>query len=157
MKRFAGFTSVLAIFAAMTACGGPQPGNAGGAGPSAPAEVSLLNVSYDPTREFYREFNEVFAKHWAGKGGGQRVTVKQSHAGSGGQARAVIDGLEADVVTLALAYDVDAIARPAIQDGWLSKLPTNSATVHVDHRVSCTKGNPKGIKDWGDLISLAFR
>ena len=153
MKRYAGFPSALVIFAAMTACGGPQPGNTGGAATSASAEVSLLNVSYDPTREFYHEFNEVFAQHWAGKSGGQRVTVKQSHAGSGGQARAVIDGLEADVVTLALAYDVDAIAKSGlIRDGWLSKLPQNSAPYTSTIVFLVRKGNPKGIKDWGDLI-----
>jgi len=149
MKRFIGFTSALTV-AAMAACGGGQPGAAGDA---ASSEVTLLNVSYDPTREFYREFNEAFATHWAATSGGQRVAVRQSHAGSGGQARAVIDGLEADVVTLALAYDVDAIARAGlIQEGWASRLPQNSAPYTSTIVFVVRQGNPKGIRDWGDLI-----
>ncbi len=153
MKRPVGFASVLAL-AATIACGGGQPsGGEEGAGTSRPAEVTLLNVSYDPTRELYEEFNAAFAKHWAGTSGGQRVTIKQSHAGSGAQARAVIEGLEADVVTLALAYDVDAIARAGlIAEGWLSRLPQNSAPYTSTIVFLVRKGNPKGIKDWGDLI-----
>jgi sulfate transport system substrate-binding protein len=140
---------VLGI-AAMVACGGS--GHNEGA-PSAAAEVSLLNVSYDPTRELYREFNAAFAKYWTAKSGGQRVSIKQSHGGSGGQARGVIDGLEADVVTLALAYDVDAIARAGlIQPGWTAKLPDNSAPFTSAIVFLVRKGNPKGIKDWDDLI-----
>lgn len=141
-------TIVLAL-AAMTACGGSAT-NADT--PGAPAEVALLNVSYDPTRELYREFNEAFAKHWAAKSGGQRVSVKQSHGGSGGQARGVIDGLEADVVTLALAYDIDAIAKAGlIQPGWSGKLPDNSAPYTSTIVFLVRKGNPRGIKDWSDL------
>jgi sulfate transport system substrate-binding protein len=149
MKRLIVLISVLAIIAS-SACSGRQPDN-----PGAPAasEIVLLNVSYDPTREFYREFNDLFAKHWAQTAGGQRVTIKQSHAGSGAQARAVLDGLDADVVTLALAYDVDAIARAGlIQPGWLSKLPHNSAPYTSTIVFLVRKGNPKAIRDWGDLI-----
>ncbi len=155
MKRFIGFTSALAI-AALAACGGQQTGtgtNPNDTAASRPAEVSLLNVSYDPTREFYREFNEAFAKHWAAKSAGQRVAIKQSHGGSGGQARAVIDGLEADVVTLALAYDVDAIARSGlIGAGWAASLPQNSAPYTSTIVFLVRKGNPKGVKDWNDLV-----
>ena len=140
---------VLSI-AAIAACGGRGSNDSA---PSATSEVSLLNVSYDPTRELYREFNAAFARHWAVKTGGQRVTIKQSHGGSGGQARAVIDGLEADVVTLALAYDVDAIANAGlIQPGWSAKLPDNSAPYTSTIVFLVRKGNPKGIKDWDDLI-----
>ncbi len=140
----------LTAFTALAACGGrperPAP-------TTAPADVSLLNVSYDPTRELYREFNAAFAKHWAEKSGGQRVVVKQSHGGSGGQARGVIDGLEADVVTLALAYDVDAIAKAGlIQDGWSTRLPQNSAPYTSTIVFLVRKGNPKGIADWSDLV-----
>ena len=113
----------------------------------------MLNVSYDPTRELYREFNAAFAQYWAAKSGGQRVAIKQSHGGSGGQARGVIDGLEADVVTLALAYDVDAIAKSGlIQPGWSTELPDNSAPYTSTIVFLVRKGNPKGIKDWSDLI-----
>jgi sulfate/thiosulfate transport system substrate-binding protein len=142
----------LAAFAAITllaACGGGT-GNAGG--PATTAEITLLNVSYDPTRELYREFNASFAKHWALKSGGQRAAIKQSHGGSGGQARGVIDGLEADVVTLALAYDVDAIAKAGlIQPGWSTELPENSAPYTSTIVFLVRKGNPKGLKDWSDL------
>ncbi len=136
------------------ACGGGNaaPGEANSSG-AAPAEVTLLNVSYDPTRELYRDFNAAFAKHWALKSGGQRVVVKQSHGGSGGQARGVIDGLEADVVTLALAYDVDAIAKSGlIQPGWSTELSDNSAPYTSTIVFLVRKGNPKGIKNWSDLI-----
>ena len=141
----------LAAAALPAACGGSSPTDTAPA--SAPAEVTLLNVSYDPTRELYREFNAAFAKHWAAKSGGQRVVVKQSHGGSGGQARGVIDGLEADVVTLALAYDVDAIAKAGlIQPGWNAKLSDNSAPYTSTIVFLVRKGNPKGIKDWSDLV-----
>jgi len=116
-----------------------------------PAE--LLNVSYDPTRELYQAFNVAFVKHWKEKTG-QDLTIKQSHGGSGKQARAVIDGLNADVVTLALAYDIDVIAEQSglLPKDWQSKLPNNSApyTSTIDFLVR--KGNPKGIKDWDDLV-----
>ncbi len=141
--------AITLAIAAMAACGG-QPGNAP---PSTTGDVTLLNVSYDPTRELYREFNAAFAKHWAGKSGGQRVIIKQSHGGSGGQARGVIDGLEADMVTLALAYDVDAIARAGlIQPGWSTKLAENSAPYTSTIVFLVRKGNPKGIRDWSDLV-----
>jgi sulfate/thiosulfate transport system substrate-binding protein len=115
------------------------------------AQQSLLNVSYDPTREFYQEFNAAFAKHWKAKTG-QDVTIKQSHGGAGRQARSVIDGLEADVVTLALAYDIDAIAeRGLIAKDWIKRLPNNSAPYTSTIVFLVRKGNPKGIKDWDDL------
>jgi sulfate transport system substrate-binding protein len=114
---------------------------------------SMLNVSYDPTRELYADFNAAFANHWQGKTG-QTVRVQQSHGGSGGQARAVIDGLDADVVTLALAYDVDAIQQNGlIAQGWQKRLPQNSAPYTSTIVFLVRKGNPKGIKDWGDLIT----
>jgi sulfate transport system substrate-binding protein len=113
--------------------------------------VTLLNVSYDPTRELYQDFNAAFAKYWQAKAG-QAVTVQQSHGGSGKQARGVIDGLEADVVTLALAYDVDAIARQGLIDaGWQKRLPNNSAPYTSTIVFLVRKGNPKNIRDWGDL------
>lgn len=119
----------------------------------AQAQTTLLNVSYDPTRELYRAFNEAFAKFWAAKSGGQKVTFRQSHAGSGGQARSVIDGLEADVVTLALAYDVEAISKAGlITPGWIKFLPNNSAPYTSTIVFLVRKGNPKNIKDWSDLV-----
>ena len=119
----------------------------------ASAQTTLLNVSYDPTRELYREFNEAFAKYWAEKSGGQKVTIRQSHAGSGAQGRSVIDGLEADVVTLALAYDVEAISKAGlITRGWLKFLPNNSAPYTSTIVFLVRKGNPKSIKDWSDLV-----
>jgi sulfate/thiosulfate transport system substrate-binding protein len=116
------------------------------------ANVSLLNVSYDPTRELYQEFNGAFAKYWKSKTGDE-VTVKQSHGGSGKQARAVIDGLDADVVTLALAYDINAIAqRGLIASDWQKRLPHGSAPYTSTIVFLVRKGNPKGIHDWNDLI-----
>lgn len=113
----------------------------------------LLNVSYDPTRELYTEFNEAFAKHWKEKSG-KDLTINQSHGGSGKQARAVIDGLGADVVTLALAYDIDVIADKAnlLPEDWQSKLPKNSSPYTSTIVFVVRKGNPKGIKDWNDLV-----
>lgn len=115
-------------------------------------EVTLLNVSYDPTRELYRDFNEAFAEHWKAKTG-QTVKINQSHGGSGKQARAVIDGLEADVVTLALAYDIDALHEKAglIPKNWQTRLPHNSTPYTSTIVFLVRKGNPKGMKDWGDL------
>jgi sulfate transport system substrate-binding protein len=115
-------------------------------------DIKLLNVSYDPTRELYQEFNTAFAKYWKGKTG-DTVEVKQSHAGSGKQARAVIDGADADVVTLALAYDIDAIADKArlIPADWQKRLPNNSSPYTSTIVFLVRKGNPKGIKDWDDL------
>lgn len=117
-----------------------------------PQPLTILNVSYDPTRELYREFNEAFSVHWK-KTTGQVVTVSQSHGGSGSQSRAVINGLEADVVTLALAYDVDAIAEHAglLPANWQERLPHNSAPYTSTLAFLVRKGNPKGIKDWSDL------
>lgn len=121
----------------------------------AQAQTTLLNVSYDPTRELYVEFNNAFAKHWKATTG-QDVSVKQSHGGSGKQGRAVIDGLEADVVTLALAYDIDEIAQVSNQKllpaNWQKRLPHNSSPYTSTIVFLVKKGNPKGIKDWDDLI-----
>ena len=116
-------------------------------------DIKLLNVSYDPTRELYQEFNAAFAKHWTAKTG-DKITIRQSHGGSGKQARSVIDGLEADVVTLALAYDVDAIADKAklFPIDWQKRLPNNSAPYTSTIVFLVRKGNQKGIKDWDDLI-----
>ena len=116
-------------------------------------DIKLLNVSYDPTRELYTEFNAAFAKHWKAKTG-DNVTVEQSHGGSGKQARSVIDGLPADVVTLALAYDIDAIADKSrrLPADWQKKLPNNSAPYTSTINFLVRKGNPKGIKDWNDLV-----
>ncbi|ABQ28043.1 sulfate ABC transporter substrate-binding protein [Geotalea uraniireducens] len=117
------------------------------------AEVSLLNVSYDPTRELYQDFNGAFAQYWKKKSG-ENITVKQSHGGSGKQARAVIDGLEADVVTLALAYDIDEIHDKAklIPANWQKRLPNNSSPYTSTIVFLVRKGNPKKIRDWNDLV-----
>src|ERR1700761_1951783 len=117
------------------------------------AGVTLLNVSYDPTRELYQEYNAAFAKYWKSKSG-QDVNVKQSHGGSGKQARAVIDGLDADVVTLGLAYDIDAIHDNGnlLPGDWQSRLPDRSSPYTSTIGIVVRKGNPKGIKDWDDLI-----
>ena len=119
----------------------------------APKPVTLLNVSYDPTRELYEEFNHQFATYWKGKTG-QEVTIRQSHGGSGKQARSVIDGLGADVVTLAVAYDIDQIAEKGrwLPADWQSRLPNNSSPYTSTIVLLVRKGNPKGIKDWGDLV-----
>lgn len=122
-------------------------------GPLARAEVNLLNVSYDPTRELYTEYNDAFAKYWKKKTG-EDVSIRQSHGGSGKQARTVIDGLPADVVTLALAGDIDAIVRNGklLPVNWQSRLPHNSSPYTSTIVFLVRKGNPKGIHDWGDLI-----
>jgi sulfate/thiosulfate-binding protein len=119
------------------------------------ADVTLLNVSYDPTRELYQDFNAAFAKYWKAKTG-DTVTINQSHGGSGKQARSVIDGLEADVVTLALAYDIDEIHAKAnlIPKDWQSRLPNNSAPYTSTIVFLVRKGNPKGIKDWDDIVKI---
>lgn len=126
-----------------------------GAGGSALAQpaLSLLNVSYDPTRELYTEFNAAFQKHWKAKTG-QDVQIKQSHGGSGKQARSVIDGLDADVVTLALAGDVDALHKTGklIPADWQKRLPHNSSPYTSTIVLVVRQGNPKGIKDWDDLV-----
>ena len=122
------------------------------AGNALAADVTLLNVSYDPTRELYQDYNAAFAKHWKAKAG-DNVTVNQSHSGSGKQARAVIDGLDADVVTLALAYDIDAISdKGLIPADWQKRLPNNASPYTSTIVFLVRKGNPKGIKDWNDLV-----
>ncbi len=115
--------------------------------------VVILNVSYDPTRELYQEFNAAFARHWLAKTG-QKATIKQSHGGSSKQARAVIDGLEADVVTLALAYDIDAISEKTslLPGNWQTRFPHNSAPYTSTIAFLVRKGNPKNITDWSDLV-----
>ncbi|HUP92563.1 MAG TPA: sulfate ABC transporter substrate-binding protein, partial [Solimonas sp.] len=132
------------LFAALAAVL-PLAASAGGA--------TLLNVSYDPTRELYKEVNAAFAAQWQAKSG-QALEIKQSHGGSGKQARAVIDGLEADVVTLALAGDIDAIAEKArlLPADWQKRLPNNSSPYTSTIVFLVRKGNPKGIKDWGDIV-----
>ena len=121
--------------------------------PVARADITLLNVSYDPTRELYQDFNPAFAKAWQAKGG-DKVTIKQSHGGSGKQARSVIDGLDADVVTLALADDINAIADNAklLPADWQKRLPHNSTPYTSTIVFLVRKGNPKAIKDWDDLV-----
>jgi sulfate/thiosulfate transport system substrate-binding protein len=117
-----------------------------------PRDITLLNVSYDPTREFYVDFNKAFAAHWKARTG-QNVSIRQSHGGSGKQARSVIDGLDADVVTLALAYDIDELANIAklIPADWQKRLPHNSSPYTSTIVFLVRKGNPKNIKDWDDL------
>jgi sulfate transport system substrate-binding protein len=132
--------AILAATAAITAA------------PSFAADITLLNVSYDPTRELYVDVNAAFAKDWKAKTG-DNVKIKQSHGGSGKQGRAVIDGLEADVVSLALAYDIDAIAdKKLLAPDWQKKLPHNSTPYTSTIVFLVRKGNPKGIKDWNDLV-----
>lgn len=146
------------LTAALTACGAQKTetvattdGKAPASGSSKPS-VELLNVSYDPTRELYDQYNKAFAAYWE-KEQGQKVTFKQSHGGSGKQSRSVIDGLEADVVTLALGYDIDAIRQEGlINEGWESKFEHNSSPYTSTIVFLVRKGNPKGIKDWPDLI-----
>jgi sulfate transport system substrate-binding protein len=122
------------------------------ASPALAADITLLNVSYDPTRELYADFNKAFASAYQ-KETGKSVEIKQSHGGSGSQARSVIDGLQADVVTLALAYDIDAIAaRGLIAADWQKRLPLNASPYTSTIVFLVRKGNPKGIKDWDDLI-----
>lgn len=135
----------------LVACGDSTSDTSGA--PSALSKpVEILNVSYDPTRELYQEFNPAFAKYWKDKTG-QTVTIKQSHGGSGTQARSVIDGLAGDIVTLALGYDIDAIqATGLIAAGWQTRLPNNSSPYYSTIVFLVRKGNPKGIKDWADLV-----
>lgn len=125
---------------------------------AAQAQVSLLNVSYDPTRELYVEFNQAFAKHWKAKTG-QDVSIKQSHGGSGKQARSIIDGLDADVATLALAGDTDALHENGnlIPKDWQKRLPHNSSPYTSTIILVVREGNPKGIKDWDDLIKPGIK
>jgi sulfate/thiosulfate transport system substrate-binding protein len=152
------FSALIFVIAACSNSGSAGSGSGGAAGsaaergPAAAKEITLLNVSYDPTRELYTAVNAAFARQWEAKTG-QKVKIEQSHGGSGKQARAVIDGLEADVVTLGLAYDIDAIAKAgAVHADWASRLPEH-ATPYTSMIVFLVrKGNPKGIKDWDDLV-----
>lgn len=139
------FASALGLILGMAAC-------SGGAGKGSTAVV-LTNVSYDPTRELYQSLNPAFAAQWKARTG-QEVTFKMSHGGSGKQSRAIIDGLDADVATLALAYDIDAIAKKAklLPEDWQRQLPDNSAPYTSTIVFLVRKGNPKGIHDWGDLV-----
>src|SRR5688500_6098945 len=143
MKILVKLTAIVALIATL---------GAGGA-----FAQTLLNVSYDPTRELYVEVNAAFAKYWKAKSG-QNITFRQSHGGSGSQARAVIDGLEADVVTLALAYDIDAIAQGGLIDkAWQKRLPQNSSPYTSTIVFLVRKGNPKGIEDWSDLVRAGIQ
>lgn len=151
--RLAARSLALASTLLLGACGvdSPESATAGGTAPAITRQ--LLNVSYDPTRELYQDFNRVFAAHWQAETG-ERVEVTQSHGGSGSQARAVIDGLDADVVTLALAYDIDSIAERTgkVASDWESALPDNSAPYTSTIVFLVRKGNPKAITDWPDLV-----
>lgn len=153
MKNSGRYLSLLVglTLIATVGCRDSSSASAGAGGRS--GSVTLLNVSYDPTREFYQELNKSFVEAWK-KETGQRVTIEQSHGGSGKQARAVIDGLEADVVTLALGHDIDAIADKGglLDKAWQSQLPRNSSPYNSTIVFLVRKGNPKGIKDWDDLI-----
>lgn len=152
------------LLVGLTACGGTGAASDGDksggsiatgspdAKPAAKPPIELLNVSYDPTRELYEEYNKAFAKYWEGKAN-QKVTIKQSHGGSGSQGRSVIDGIQADVVTLALAYDIDAVQEKGlINADWQKRLKDNSSPYTSTIVFLVRKGNPKGIKDWNDLI-----
>ena len=123
-----------------------------------PPAITLLNVSYDPTREFYAEFNQAFAAHWQAKTG-QSVSIKQSHGGSGKQARSIIDGLQADVATLALAGDTDALHTHGawVPKDWQKRLPHNSSPYTSTIVLVVRAGNPKGIKDWDDLVKPGIK
>ena len=142
-RHFIKFPAAASLLAAMTL----------GSLPALAQNLQLLNVSYDPTRELYVEYNQAFAKHWKAKTG-QTVSVKQSHGGSGKQARSIIDGIDADVATLALAGDVDALAKNGglIPADWQKRLPHNSAPYSSTIVFLVKKGNPKGLKDWDDLV-----
>ncbi|UCD76157.1 MAG: sulfate ABC transporter substrate-binding protein [Phycisphaerales bacterium] len=143
----------LALLLAASGCGGGGAGLSDAEGEARTQELEILNVSYDPTRELYKEFNQVFAERWRIQTG-QTVRVRQSHGGSGKQARSVIDGLNADVVTLAVALDIDAIAEKSglLPADWRDRLPHNSAPYTSTIVFLVRKGNPKGISDWDDLI-----
>ena len=137
---------LLAAFAVLAGCSGPSSDSAG--------SLRLLNVSYDPTRELYRELNDRFTAKWLADTG-QSVTIQMSHGGSGSQARAVIDGLDADVVTLALAWDIDNIQRNGhrLPASWQSRLPHNSSPYRSTIVFLVRKGNPKNVRDWPDLLA----
>lgn len=140
--------AAFGVAALLAGCSGGDESDAGG-----PPDITLLNVSYDPTRELYADYNPLFAREWLEKTG-QQVTIQQSHGGAGKQARAVIDGLKADVVTLALAYDIDEISSRTglMPPDWQRHLPNNSAPYTSTIVFVMRRGNPKGIHDWGDLV-----
>jgi sulfate/thiosulfate transport system substrate-binding protein len=146
-RKVSATATLLCALAVLSGCGSSQNSTPGGDG------VTLLNVSYDPTRELYRDFNEDFAGDWQARTG-QKVTVKQSHGGSGSQARAVIDGLAADVVTLALAYDINSIQTKGkrLSANWQTRLPDNSSPYISTIVFLVRQGNPKQIHDWPDLL-----
>lgn len=143
--------AALAVVVSLVSCGKKDGAGSG-------SSISLLNISYDPTREFYVDVNKAFSEKWE-KEHGKKITINQSHGGSGKQARAVIDGQEADVVTLALAGDIDIINRQAklLPADWQSKLPDNSSPYTSTIVFVVRKGNPKGVKDWSDLVSDGIR
>ena len=150
-NRLCGFIFLAALILHTACTNSDQPVSRDGK--EARSSLQLLNVSYDPTRELYKEYNDLFAHYWKNRTG-QNLVVQMSHGGSGKQARAVIDGLEADVVTLALSFDIDAIREKAdlIPLNWQSRLPFNSCPYSSTIVFLVRKGNPLGIKDWGDLI-----
>jgi sulfate/thiosulfate-binding protein len=144
MKRIAKILAYGGLFAALTFSAAVT---------ARAADQKILNVSYDPTRELYEEYNAAFAKHWASLNNGANITVQQSHGGSGSQAQAVIDGLDADVVTLALQGDIDKLAKAGkLKKDWQGAFPNKSTPYTSTIVFLVRKGNPKGIKDWGDLI-----
>lgn len=152
--KFSILISLIGIFilASFTGCGSQSTTNTEGSSKSEKS-VELLNVSYDPTRELYQEYNKAFAKYWKEKTG-QDVTIKQSHGGSGKQGRSIIEGQEADVATLALAYDIDAIQEAGlINEGWQKKFEDNSSPYTSTIVFLVRKGNPKHIEDWDDLVN----
>ncbi|APM39213.1 sulfate ABC transporter substrate-binding protein [Clostridium kluyveri] len=152
--KFSILISLIGIFilASFTGCGSQSATDTEGSSKSEKS-VELLNVSYDPTRELYQEYNKAFAKYWKEKTG-QDVTIKQSHGGSGKQGRSIIEGQEADVATLALAYDIDAIQEAGlINEGWQKKFEDNSSPYTSTIVFLVRKGNPKQIKDWDDLVN----
>lgn len=153
MNRLASFTILFFSVAGLFACKSGEGSASGGTSAiAARKEVELLNVSYDPTREFWREFNELFRAGYA-KEAGTQLTIKQSHGGSSTQARSVVDGLEADVLTLASYLDTEAVSRNGlIAPGWVDEFPNRSLPYTSTIIFVVRKGNPKGIKDWSDLI-----
>lgn len=157
--NLSGWSSIAVVTFCLLLCGcggtGSEPGTTGDGGTASDATKthSLLNVSYDPTREFYTDFNQQFAAHWL-KETGETVSIEQSHGGAGKQARAVMDGLEADVLTLAIGYDIDVMAEKTdlIPADWQGRLPNNSSPYSTTIVFLVRKGNPKNIRDWGDLV-----
>lgn len=152
MVRNQSLLALIVVAVMLAACGSQSNGRGNENSSSQANNVKLLNVSYDPTRELYVEFNKAFAAHWLAKKN-QKVEIEQSHGGSGKQARAVIDGLKADVVTLALGYDIDAISEKGLLDKeWQTQFQLNSSPYTSTIVFLVRKGNPKGIKDWDHLI-----